>query len=313
MAHSVHWGGSRVGAILVVACSLWGCSVHPLPDDVSKASTVDIVERIRCEVQEGLLRFASTDAHARKIIEGTTIGFEFEFVMHEVNAAAEGTLEFERPAFKGMTKFELDLGAAASSRRDNKRVFRALEDLREIEEAECSNDRARANRRHPITGATGMDEIVRTYIRLEKLTDLARGGEDTVFADDIDFTTEFVVGALPNLTVETVVGSFRLTRASVTGSVQRKDVHSVTVALARDAEHEDVDPSRMPKLAQRRVKAREARRELIETDVTQASRSLRALGRKNADARNRVLLELQRRRNVREDAKVVSRVLIGTQ
>jgi hypothetical protein len=311
MAHSQHWRGGWAGAIVALACGLWGCSVHPLPDDVAKASTVDIVERIRCEVQEGLLRFASTDAHARKIIEGTTIGLEFDFVMHEVNSTTAGSMEFERPAGGGGggTKFELEVNAAASSKRENKRVFRTLEDLKQIEAAECAGDPVRSNRRHPITGATGMAEIVRTYIRLEKLTDLARGGDDAVFSDDIDFTTEYDVGVLPNLTVDTVAGSFRLKRASVLGSIGRKDVHSVTVALARDAKHEDVDPKRMPKLALRRTSAREARRELIEADVAQSTRSLRALGRTNADARNRVLLELQRRRNVREDAKVVARVL----
>ena len=127
MAHSQHWRGGWAGAIVALACGLWGCSVHPLPDDVAKASTVDIVERIRCEVQEGLLRFASTDAHARKIIEGTTIGLEFDFVMHEVNSTTAGSLEFERPAGGGGgTKFELEVNAAASSKRENKRVLQDM-------------------------------------------------------------------------------------------------------------------------------------------------------------------------------------------
>ena len=45
---AINW---LIGAAL--AAGLAGCSMHPLPDDVSRVSTVDIVERIRCEAQEG--------------------------------------------------------------------------------------------------------------------------------------------------------------------------------------------------------------------------------------------------------------------
>ena len=286
-----------------------GCSSHPLPEDVSRVSTFDIVERIRCEIHEGLVHFSGADRHAQKIINGTVIGFEFEFVMTELNSASEGKLEFERPAFKGMTKFEIDIRAAASSKRKNSRVFRTLEDLKAIKEADCSREATRANWRYPIAGATGMAEIVRTYIRLEKLTDLERGDEGRVFADEIDFTTEFNVGALPDLTVDTVAGSLRITKASISGTAKRHDVHSVTVGLARDPLHADVDlPAvrRDPRMA-----AAKERRQLVERDVAQRSRPLRQVARDNTDARNRILLELQRRRNVKEDARVVAKVLTG--
>src|SRR6476620_1817296 len=93
-------------ALAIVACGLLGCSIHPLPQDVSSVSTVDIVKKIRCEAKEGfeaaLEKAASQGAlstkHVEKIASVTTIGFDFRFVMAEDNKAAVTDLTFERPS-----------------------------------------------------------------------------------------------------------------------------------------------------------------------------------------------------------------------
>src|SRR5262245_51130806 len=105
-------------AVAVAAGGLAGCSVHPLPQDISNASTVDIVRRVRCEAQEGLKealqKAAAHSAQRRKhvdtIVRFTTIGFEFKFVMNEVNAAGVDEIKFKGEDFELILKATLNDG-----------------------------------------------------------------------------------------------------------------------------------------------------------------------------------------------------------
>ena len=167
--------GSAIG--LALALSVSGCSVHPLPDDLSPASTVDIVKRIRCEAWEGMTGFRPHEREkVDKIIGATKIGYDVVFSITEQNAAGGGKLEFDRPSFKGKGNgFSLDLSASADASRTNKRSFRFVDKLSELKtegEKSCRGPATAANLLYPITGATGMGELVRTYIKLEILTDL---------------------------------------------------------------------------------------------------------------------------------------------
>lgn len=289
------------GAAVALAFGLAGCSMHPLPEDVSSASTFDIVQRIRCEVAEGLKDFPR-DEKFHKIVKGTHIGYDFTFTIAEENKAASGRLEFKRPSFVDDSKgFFLDLSASAEKKRENTRKFRIIENLAEVNENGCSRAIKHANPLYPITGATGMGEVVKTYVRLEILTDLARDDNDTVFSDALAFTTRLTAGATPKLELSTVAGSFKLTHASFTGTVVREDKHNVTVALSRDID--DVDA----------VASMQSLKLLNDSFHATDSRTLRRLLQKQAGARNRVLIELVRRQNIEEDRRLVSHVLFGTQ
>ncbi len=83
------------GAILASAilASISGCSTYPTPDDVARTSTFDIVQRVRCEAKAGLARFRFDDVHAQAIIAGTTIGYDFQFVINETNDTEAGALK----------------------------------------------------------------------------------------------------------------------------------------------------------------------------------------------------------------------------
>src|SRR5262249_54377011 len=104
------------------------------------------------------------------------------------------------------------------------------------------------------------DEVVSTYIRLEKLSDLKFPGHDptdpesveedllgatksVLFADVLEFTTTLKAGVKPVLTLTALNGSLRLTNASVAVTAKRRDVHVVIVALARDKNLGDIDPA----------------------------------------------------------------------
>ena len=286
------------GAFAGLALALAGCSMHPLPEDVAPASTYDIVQRIRCEVAEGLRDFPRNQTF-KKIVDNTTIGYDFTFKITEKDSAAGGTLEFKRPPFIDDSKgFFLELTGGASKKRENTRLFRIIEGLAEVNETGCAAVTKHANPLYPITGATGMGEVVRTYVRLEMLTDVAKAANKDVFSDALQFTTKFSAGAVPNLELGTVAGTFKLTKASLTGSASREDVHNVTVALSRDKDNVDFAASmRTPELM---------------TVVVEARTLRRLLQKQTAGGHNRVFLELERRRLVDEDRRFVLKVLLGT-
>jgi hypothetical protein len=318
--------------------------MHPLPEDVSRRSTFDIVQSIRCEAKAGLSGFSPND----EIITGSTIGLGFTFDMTEVNNASSGGLDFLRP---GNPRVSLELDASATKRRNNRREFKVLENLKELYAADCSTATASANRLYPIAGAVGVDEVVRTYIRLRQLTDLKEKGVN-LFSDSLHFTTTLNAGATPTLTLAAVAGSFRLTSASVALSAQRTDIHNVDVVLAYDTKktaektaektagaNEGAGrkkvasankqlayyPPPRPQGSGQRSKVQNQEKEgsaagttdggsgsgldvedcerwrLLEKDVLRDARTIEALVRRCLDARNRVLMEMDRLRDLRED------------
>ncbi len=229
--------------------------MHPLPGDFPRKSTYEIVEKIRCEGAQPLRRIRPD----HPFLKTTFIGYDFDFNITEVNNAGtvagdgRGKLVFTGKHAAGVST--VDVTAASERKREAQRVFRIVESLETLRAANCTEEREEANRLYPITGSIGMHEIVRTYVGLEKLTTLAKSDDDapgaatgtpTVFSDVLTFTTEIGGGIKPTLVLNAVgVGSFRLTGASFFGDATRKDVHKLTVVLARDPaiadELEDVD------------------------------------------------------------------------
>src|SRR5262245_27627083 len=112
MMYRLPIGSSGRGAAVALAFGLAACSMHPLPEDVSPASTYDIVARMRCEVAEGLKDFPRNEKY-KKIVNATHIGYDFTFIISEDNKALNGRLEFKRPSFVDDKGFFLDLSASA--------------------------------------------------------------------------------------------------------------------------------------------------------------------------------------------------------
>jgi hypothetical protein len=315
-----------------VTALLPGCAIHPLPGDIPQVPTAAIVQRIRCEVQDGLKTFPHETEEKRRFIESiikaTTIGYEFTFKIEEDNDAPSADLEITENRISG-SKLTLAANASATLHRENKRAFIALEDLSTVDGADCSAAAQQANWLYPITGATGMAEVVQSYLKLQLLTDLKNTGgthfDDAVFSDALTYTTILSAGINPTLELKAGVGSLRLTKASITGTAKRMDQHDVTVALSFD---ETKAPTNAMRMAARR--ARNAWSEVSPVVIPAAnivldaasgpvlkpvrnpyydSRTLRRIAQNDAGVRTRVLIELERRRKIREDARVVARVL----
>jgi hypothetical protein len=301
----------RKMACCAILAALPACSIHPLPGDIPQVPTSAIVERIRCEVQEGLRSYWSEQPeirrHVEQLIKGTTIGYEFVFKISESNEAAQGKLVFTENRFSDST-FTLELNPSATLQRDNTRAFLVVEDLAKVRAADCSPEATSANWAYPITGATGMAEVIRSYIRLQLLSGLAKDPVGTgkidqfvdqaVFSDALTYTTNLTAGVTPELKLGTGAGSFRLTEASIIGTASRNDTHQVTVALSFDT----------PKTGANATLLRQ-RQLWLENESLFDSRALRRVAQLDSGVRNRVLIELFRRRKVREDARVASRVL----
>jgi hypothetical protein len=238
---------------------LAACSVHPLPEDFSRASTVDIVKSIRCEAGVGVAGLMDSlkpedRLKAAQIIKATMIGYDFDFQITEENSAGGKKGEngsfttFER-SFTS-TPSSLDLRASATLNRRNTRNFTIIEPLADLTKKESlalCNDRTKGeNWAYPIAGAIGLDEVVRTYLKLELLTELQgiEGGPrpadatgkfpaHVVFSDDLQFTTYLSAGASGKVVLDAVVGRLSVRDASFGVSASRNDIHSVIVALTR--------------------------------------------------------------------------------
>ncbi|MET0193005.1 MAG: hypothetical protein ABW200_06495 [Hyphomicrobiaceae bacterium] len=317
--------------VAALASGLTGCSMHPLPENISRANTFDIVERIRCEVREGLQTYLAqvrNPSHAERIIKASTIGYDFTFTIteHTNEGVQDGKLAFDRPSLQSPSKgSSLDLTAKGEKIRANTRKFRIVENLNDVYSGGRCDKAYRENWVYPITGSTGMAEVVQTYVKLEEMTDFSRNDDDqpidklsgkfVVFSDQLAFTTTVKAGLKTELELSAVAGKLKLTNAFFQGSAEREDIHRVTIALASDLKDEDDRPAARKETATGRAarakltKAKDARRTLLESDLVDDPRKVTALAQKDQPARNRVLIELQRLTDLQDEDAEAPRLL----
>jgi hypothetical protein len=300
-------------ASALVGC-LSACSVHPIPDDVTRVSTADIVKSIRCEVLAGLESFVPNEmAKAAPIVRATTIGYDFTFGITEDNNA-NGADDGPFLQFANGGKVNLDLTGHATLNRKNTRKFTIIEPLldlaRDENRARCANRTTRANWTYPIAGKIGMDEVVRTYLKLEMLSELdvtTKAGEqfkNVVFADDLEFTTNFGAGSTTTLVLDAVVGRLKLTNASINVGASRDDVHKVTVALTRAT-----IPVDERKRFKNSIDPNEDRWAILLSDNVRDPRAQARLIEIDEEARTRVAMELYRRRSLNDVDNVPAEAL----
>jgi hypothetical protein len=314
-----------IAPALVVSSAIWaaGCSMHPVPEshilNFPRASTFDIVQRVRCEAKAGVdsqrsRRSKKRREHIEKIIGATVIGYDFELVMTE-DSSIGGGVGFLRPtALPSKRKLDVDVGASSSQTRANTRNFRIIEPLADVAniKAEDCPEKPGPNLAYPISGSLSVDEVVRTYIRLERISDLEGQKDDEVedipfkpgdtrpgvFSETLRFQTELSVGATPTLTLKAVAGSFRLNTAQLNGTLSRKDKHTLIVAFAQARDFKDEQYNRKVR------EARAERRSYVgwENKLIRGARTEAAFAQASAEyAINQCALELSRVRNLLDD------------
>jgi hypothetical protein len=256
-------------AVGIVAASLAGCSIHPIPDDVSRYSTAEIVRNVRCEAKdavrdkivEGLHKYGIFDVqnpdHVLKdkalferirrrapILAAkfraygvSTITYDFDFNIEEKNNNSGG-VTFTMP-FVGAGKLTVPVDGQFDKTRLGKRTFRTAESFADLADLDCNNwVQSERNIAYPLTGSIGIGKIITTFLNISELG--KRGAapkgtnkeEEKVFKDEITFTTEISNASItPTLTLDAVPHNFRVTHATATSGVSRKDTHKLVVTL----------------------------------------------------------------------------------
>lgn len=167
------------------------------------------------------------------------IGFDFSFDMTESNKATGGILEFFHP-YGGGAGFSLNLKGGADKSRRNQRFVRVIDSFQTLKDYKfCTEAEEGANLIYPISGSVGVDEIIHTFIKVERLSELA-SKDGKIFSDTLTFTTNLTAGITPTLNLNTPAGSLNLKRASIDASVERKDIHQVAIAISPKAGATDV-------------------------------------------------------------------------
>jgi len=230
----------RPALVLLLLPPLIGCSIHPLPDDVSRKTTYDIVEKIRCEAK------AAVEQYGRGF-DNASIVYNFSFNINEHNDAGGGFTLFE--PFKKGGAFSLTAGAESKRIRDGYRNFELLDSFDDLRKMNCTRDRE-VNWVYPLTGDVGMYDTVATFIRLQQ-ADNPGGTRIFTFADTLTYTTTFTGGVSSTLTLAPVTDQLRVTAANAALTGSRMDKHKVVVTMA--AGHQTVVVDRSGRRAVRRT------------------------------------------------------------
>jgi hypothetical protein len=216
--------------LCAIGAALCGCSIHPIPDDVTRISTAQIVYKIRCEARAAVLKhLGKRDEYANG-----GIGYDFSFTMTENNNIGAGaSLEF--PFISKFGGFSTDLAAGRDKKRETERKFIVVETFEELErhgqrkgrENACpKNDRE--NWMYPIAGRIGLDEVVATFFALDT------GGTDLrSFSDQVSFTTTIGGSIKPRVELNPLAGQLRVTDVSGSLAANRTDAHKVKIVLAQ--------------------------------------------------------------------------------
>jgi hypothetical protein len=245
----------------VFAGGLAGCSLYPIPDDVSPFRTEEIVRYGRCEVRNailahmvnvGIITTQSTVEEIRSQIEAATkkakakkdlrleekkllrltkvaVVYSFDFNIIENNrTGADAGFRLPWPATN-----VLDVGATAALdlTRQGSRVFGnedSWDDL--ITNSSLCEERPwqrPGNIVYPLTGSIGVGRVVETFIDIDE-----QGGAKDNFVDTLTFTTVVSGGANAAVKLDPVPNQFRLVSATAAASASRLDIHKLTVSLA---------------------------------------------------------------------------------
>jgi hypothetical protein len=117
--------------LCAIGALLCGCSIHPVPEDVTGLPTADIVNKIRCEARFAVrkhlrdrlkpLRRPDRDEYANG-----GIGYDFSFTMTENNDVGAGA-SFEFPFLSKFGTFSTDIAAGRDKKRETERKFIIVE------------------------------------------------------------------------------------------------------------------------------------------------------------------------------------------
>jgi hypothetical protein len=200
----------------VVAMILSGCASHPLPEDLTRRSTLAIVKAIRCEAVRAIQDRRHTPNWA---YDGGAIGLVFDFDITEHNAAGLN-LRLTKIFPTGM--FTMSVAPNSDLTREAHRRFTIVDTFAELKAVDCSQEAIQSNFPYPIAGEVGLTEVIETAIGIDQLgkaqpiSDVpgGPGGQAAVFSDELTYTTKIDTGMInPSATFNVVPGVLTRTQA----------------------------------------------------------------------------------------------------
>jgi hypothetical protein len=255
---------------LAVAVCFGGCSIHPLPKDVTGYKTAKIVRKIRCEAREAVIGAAidylnekghhevvdeptlmamdrrsvsPKDLRKLEYLERTGIVYSFALDGNETD-----TFMFNADIIKPITHGTVTFNPSAGNivKRDNLRAFTVSDSfstLLNLHPKHClelgSSD---PNFEYPVVGRIGVDEMIKTFVEMtvtgeiiaqedpSKSISLSPAGLPAM-VDTLTFTTTVSGGLNPKIALSPVGTSLQLMDTSITASAMRVDQHEVIIGL----------------------------------------------------------------------------------
>jgi hypothetical protein len=269
----------RAIAVTLGIAAVGGCAIHPLPEDMSGASTYDIVRQIRCETRQAIIvtvldwltseqneKERKVDPASRQIANAfrqgrpmrefnpqlfkgrvgeiiatffdTGVAYTFDLDITEVNKL-NPQINFSN--ILPFAKLTFGLTGGFERTRQNERTFTvttSFSSLVHLPEDYCNDPESRRNYVvaadyvYPISGRIGVKKMIQDFIELTLFGGLGgpKEGPPTL-TDQLSFTTTISGSTNPTLTFNPGTG-LRVTDTSLSASVERTDVHKVTISLA---------------------------------------------------------------------------------
>jgi hypothetical protein len=261
---------SRSAAVFFLSCLVNSCATRPVPENVTRINTWNIVQNIRCEVRQairefvisylanegdapeiaarlesGALTFATfteksstmIDKIADEVIkryENAAIAYGFSFDMTSSNDLASGG------DFIGNFKagpLTVNIGSTHKYERQNLRKFDLVDSFGFLAASPImvdvcdSRQSLPANGMYPISGSLGMEEMVGTFLNLNQSGNLTGVGGTPRLSDTLTFTTE--VSGKIDATLEPISKGAAITikKVSLNGGGGRKDIHTLTIVM----------------------------------------------------------------------------------
>lgn len=256
--------------IILLSCCAFafgGCSIHPLPDDVTRLATRQIVHHIRCEARTAIkhaimdylrkvertdflnrlatnqLPFQELDQHLYELpakvranivkYERAAITYDFTFDITEQNTVA-AEVDFVNLLSHGT--FAMPSKGINDLQRQTVRLFRVNDNFGELIRLDsCTEDGSPENLMYPVSGTIGLGEMIETFVDLNEYQRLT-GTKDTdtvpTMTDTFNFQTTISGSVAPQVTLTPLNHLFRVSGASLTASALRKDIHKVIVAMS---------------------------------------------------------------------------------
>jgi hypothetical protein len=246
--------------IVFLSCALGACAIHPLPEHVTGVKTAQIVHRNRCEAQAALRhiddwlvehqRFAAAET-LKKI--GIVLSYSLD--MSETNGLTASTT-FAQVLTNSTTSFNPN--GANTLTRDNTRAFTVADNYKTLlSMKQCDAEPVGPSFQYPIVGTIGIGETIRSFLTMALHEDLNNSSEDPkepptsqsiagapTMVDTLTFTTTVNAGINPMIMLTPIGTATQLTNASLNFTVQREDIHQVTIGLGLPIITAPVDDAR---------------------------------------------------------------------